>query len=161
MLIVSFCLQGHMMSIFKFPFLNWLILNGFAVYYLFLRDSFYWSFSGWMGILGILVALESLGWVLASLYYFIRYKTSPNPISKVTYLITSGPFRLSRNPLYLAFTSMSLAFSFFASSPYFLVSGLVFWLITDLYTIPQEEKYLSELFKNEWQQYCQQTRRWL
>lgn len=161
MLITSFYLQGNVMSIFKFPLLNWLILNGFAVYYLFLRDAFYWGFSGWMGILGILIALESLGWISASLYYFMRYKTSPNPATKAAYLITRGPFRLSRNPLYLAFTSMSLAFSFFTHSPYFLVSGLVFWLITDLYTIPQEEKYLSELFKDEWQQYSQHTRRWL
>ncbi|MEG7501661.1 isoprenylcysteine carboxylmethyltransferase family protein, partial [Providencia stuartii] len=37
----------------------------------------------------------------------------------------------------------------------------VFWLVTDLYTIPQEEKFLSARFQEEWQRYSQQTRRWL
>lgn len=149
------------MSIFKLPFVNWLALNGFAAYYLHIKEGFFWSFSGWMGIIGILIALEAFGWIGASLYYFFQQKTSPNPISPASSLITRGPYRLSRNPLYLAFTSMSLSFALFSHSPYFLASGLVFWLITDLYTIPQEEKFLSERFKEEWANYIQQTRRWL
>ncbi|MBG5918031.1 methyltransferase family protein [Providencia stuartii] len=149
------------MSIFRLPFLNWLILNIIAFYALYAKNILAWSFSGWTGVLGILVALESFGWIAASLYYFYRFKTSPNPISPATALITEGPFRFSRNPLYLAFTSMCVSLALFTQSPYFLVSGLVFWLITDLYTIPQEEKCLAEHFKAEWQRYRQQTRRWL
>ena len=149
------------MRIFKLPFVNWLVLNGFAAYYLHLKEGLYWSFSGWMGIIGILVALEAFGWIGASLYYFLQQKTSPNPLAPASSLITRGPYRLSRNPLYLAFTSMSLSLALFSHSPYFLVSGLVFWLITDLYTIPEEEKFLSAHFKDEWQSYAQQTRRWL
>lgn len=161
MLIMPFCLQGNVMNIFRLPLLNWFVVNGVAAYFLFIQDNLYWHFSGWMGIFGILVMLESVGWIVAGMYYFHRHKTSPNPTAKASYLITSGPYRFSRNPLYLAFTSMCLALSLFAHSPYFLISGLVFWLITDLYTIPYEEKFLSERFSQEWQHYSQQTRRWL
>ncbi|EKT62402.1 methyltransferase family protein [Providencia burhodogranariea] len=149
------------MNIFRLSFLNWLILNGIAVSLLYANGLFSWSFSGWVGILAILVALESFGWIATSLFYFIRHKTSPNPMNQATFLITQGPFRLSRNPLYLAFTSMSISVALFTHSPYFLVSGLIYWLITDLYTIPQEEKFLSEHFGDEWASYSQQTRRWL
>ncbi|HGN1704779.1 TPA: isoprenylcysteine carboxylmethyltransferase family protein [Providencia rettgeri] len=149
------------MSMFKYPLLNWLIVNGIAAYYLFRQGTLDWQFSGWMGILGILVALESVSWVVISLYYFFKHRTSPNPMVKATYLVTDGPYRLSRNPMYLAFTSMSLALAFFTHSPYFLVAGLVFWLLTDLYTIPQEERFLAEAFSTEWEHYRKQTRRWL
>lgn len=149
------------MSIFKFPLLNWLVANGVAVYFLSLQGALIGYFSGWMAILGVLVALESVSWIVASLYYFYKHKTSPNPITKATHLVTNGPYRLSRNPMYLAFTSMSLALVFFTHSLYFLVAGLVFWLITDLYTIPQEERILSASFPDEWKIYSKQTRRWL
>lgn len=110
------------MSIFRLPFLNWLFLNGIAVYLLHIKGLFSWNISGWVGILAILVVLESVGWIATSLFYFIRYKTSPNPMIQATCLITQGPFRLSRNPLYLAFTSMSVSFALFTHSPYFLVN---------------------------------------
>ncbi|MEG7502373.1 isoprenylcysteine carboxylmethyltransferase family protein, partial [Providencia stuartii] len=45
------------MRIFRLPFLNWLIFNAIAFYYLYTKNSLSWSFSGWMGILAILVAL--------------------------------------------------------------------------------------------------------
>ncbi|MEX9611412.1 isoprenylcysteine carboxylmethyltransferase family protein [Providencia manganoxydans] len=149
------------MNIFRLPLLTWIVLNSIALYVLHVKNNFLWSFSGWMGILAILVALESFGWIAVSLYYFHCYNTSPNPTNKAKALITKGPFRLSRNPLYLAFTSMCISLALFTHSSYFLVSGLVFWLITDLYTIPLEERYLAEHFKEEWRQYSQQTRRWL
>ncbi|WP_369311461.1 isoprenylcysteine carboxylmethyltransferase family protein [Providencia rettgeri] len=149
------------MRILKYPLLNWLVANSLAVYFLFKHDAFIWQFSGWMGLLGILVALESVSWIAASLFYFYKHKTSPNPNVRATSLVTNGPYRLSRNPMYLAFTSMSLAFAFFTHSPYFLVSGLVFWLMTDLYTIPQEERFLAVTFSEEWERYRKQTRRWL
>ncbi|EJD6537992.1 MULTISPECIES: methyltransferase family protein [Providencia] len=149
------------MKILKFPLLNWLIVNGVAVYFLFKQGALDWYFSGWLGVLGILVALESVSWVATSLFYFYKHKTSPNPSVRATHLITNGPYRLSRNPMYLAFTSMSLALALLTHSPYFLVSGLVFWLVTDLYTIPQEENFLAKSFKAEWDSYHKQTRRWL
>ncbi len=161
MLITPCWLTGNVMNIFKLPLLNWLVANGIAVYFLSRQGLLDWTFSGWMGILGILVALESVSWVATSLYYFYKHKTSPNPTVKATHLVTNGPYRFSRNPMYLAFTSMSLALAFFSHSSYFLVAGLVFWLITDLYTIPQEERFLSASFKNEWGDYSKQTRRWL
>lgn len=149
------------MRILRLPFLNWFVLNGFAGYLLYMQNDLSCCFSGWMGILAILITLESIAWIAVSLFYFRQYKTSPNPIVQATFLITEGPFRLSRNPLYLAFTSMSLSFALFTHSPNFLISGLLFWLITDLYTIPQEEKFLAKHFETEWLKYSRQTRRWL
>ncbi len=77
------------MKILKFPLLNWLIANGVAVYFLFKQGALDWYFSGWLGVLGILVALESVSWVATSLFYFYKHKTSPNPSVRATHLITN------------------------------------------------------------------------
>ncbi|MDH0355542.1 isoprenylcysteine carboxylmethyltransferase family protein [Morganella sp. GD04133] len=116
------------MAVFRLSFLNWLIINGIAAVWLYAKDALVIQFSGWSGILAILIGLESLGWIGASLVYFRRHNTTPNPLGEATHLITGG---------------------------------LIFWLITDLFSIPQEEKCLAATFKQEWTAYCQQTRRWL
>ncbi|WP_413491703.1 methyltransferase family protein [Morganella psychrotolerans] len=149
------------MAIFRLPFLNWLILNGLAAGWLYLKGGLIFQFSGWTGILALLTGLESLGWIGAALVYFRRHNTTVNPLGEATSLITGGPFRLSRNPVYLALTTACIGFALLTHSFYFLVAGLIFWLITDLFSIPQEEQFLAGRFKKQWTQYCQQTRRWL
>ena len=149
------------MAVFRLPFLNWLIINAIAAAWLYAKDALVIQFSGWSGILAILIGLESLGWIGASLVYFRRHNTTPNPLGEATHLITGGPFRLSRNPVYLALTTACIGFALLTHSYCFLIGGLIFWLITDLFSIPQEEKFLAGKFKQEWTAYCQQTRRWL
>nr|WP_282553240.1 isoprenylcysteine carboxylmethyltransferase family protein [Providencia sneebia] len=149
------------MNILKFPFINWLVLNGIAAYFLYIKGALIFNYSSWLGIIAILVVLESFGWIGMSLVYFRRHKTSSNPMIQASTLITDGPFKFSRNPIYLALTSMSIGFALFTHSFYFLLAGFIFWLLTDLYTIPHEEKFLSGRFKEEWHRYSRQTRRWL
>ena len=65
------------MAVFRLPFLNWLIINAIAAAWLYVKDALVIQFSGWSGILAILIGLESLGWIGASLVYFRRHNTKP------------------------------------------------------------------------------------
>lgn len=82
-------------------------------------------------------------------------------MSEASFLITNGPFKFSRNPLYLAFCLFNLSFAIMTLSYYFLLSGFLFFVITHYYTIPKEEKYLKRVFKQQWVEYQNKTRPWL
>jgi len=74
--------------------------------------------------------------------------------------ITSGPYRFSRNPLYLGgnvfiFFRAALLFG----SPTALIAAIHIPLI-DLF-IRREEKQLQRVFGETWQSYKKQVRRWL
>jgi len=74
---------------------------------------------------------------------------------------TSGPFRLSRNPLYLAFTALGLSAAVFAGSAWaigtvVLAVGVMQWVV-----IPREERYMTQRFRDEYVAYMSSVRRWL
>jgi len=76
-------------------------------------------------------------------------------------LITSGPYRFSRNPLYLGgnvfiFCGAALLFG----SPTALVATAVHLLLVDLF-IRREEAQLARRFGEQWQSYRKRVRRWL
>ncbi len=76
-------------------------------------------------------------------------------------LVTSGPFRFSRNPIYLALTlayiGLSLVFNSYWPLP-FLPLVLV---IMHFGVIRREETYLEELFGQDYRDYRARVRRWL
>ena len=76
-------------------------------------------------------------------------------------LITSGVYRITRNPMYLGFVSFLLAWSFYLSSMYALlvVLGYMFYL-TRLQIIP-EERVLAASFGEDFDDYRSRVRRWL
>ena len=76
-------------------------------------------------------------------------------------LVTAGPFRFSRNPIYigltLAYVGLSLVFNSYWPLP-FLPPVLV---IMHYGVIKREEAYLEELFGPDYRDYRSQVRRWL
>jgi len=76
-------------------------------------------------------------------------------------LITSGPYRFSRNPLYLG----GNVFTFFGAalllgSPTALIATAVHLPLMDLF-IRREERQLEHEFGEEWRSYRKRVRRWL
>jgi protein-S-isoprenylcysteine O-methyltransferase Ste14 len=76
-------------------------------------------------------------------------------------LITSGPFRFSRNPLYLGgnvFIFLGAALLFGSPTGLFLTAVNI--LLVNLW-IRREEKQLEQYFGEEWVRYKNRVRRWL
>jgi protein-S-isoprenylcysteine O-methyltransferase Ste14 len=82
----------------------------------------------------------------------------PDAIS--TRLVTSGPFRVSRNPMYLGMTIALLGVAVFLGSGTAFLAPLTFAVVTDRLFIPYEEKKLEAQFGQQYRAYEQKTRRW-
>jgi protein-S-isoprenylcysteine O-methyltransferase Ste14 len=76
-------------------------------------------------------------------------------------LVQDGPYRFTRNPIYLSFAVIYLGLAFIFNSVYLLfVLGIVLILL-DRTQIPNEERYLREKFGEEYDRYKDKVRRWI
>jgi protein-S-isoprenylcysteine O-methyltransferase Ste14 len=73
-------------------------------------------------------------------------KTPIEPGHEATTLVICGPYKFTRNPLYIALTSLSLFFAMIAGSFWYLAGALTLFLLLNFIVIPREEKYLAERF---------------
>lgn len=103
-------------------------------------------------------------WVILgawSIGLFRRLRTSLLPIRPTTTLVVSGPYRFTRNPMYLA-----LAFLYVGLALWFLMFWALVLLpaviaVVQYFVIAREEKYLEEKFGEEYHQYRVRVRRWI
>lgn len=87
--------------------------------------------------------------------------TPLNPHAIATRVATSGPFRVSRHPIYLGMTVALLGVAVFLGSGTAFLAPLTFAAVTDRLFIPYEEKKLEAQFGQQYLAYEQKTRRWL
>jgi len=73
-----------------------------------------------------------------------------------TFLIISGPFAYVRNPLYFGniLLYLGLGIMSFALFPYLQIVAIIFFLIQYYFIVREEEKYLTEKFKDDYKDYC-------
>ncbi len=86
---------------------------------------------------------------------------TPAPVDAPTKLVIRGPYRLVRNPMYLAVLAVILgwaaAFGSASLVAYALAVGTAFHLFIVLY----EEPHLRRVFGREYEDYCARAGRWL
>ena len=76
-------------------------------------------------------------------------------------LVTSGLFRISRNPMYVALTLLLLAFAIYLQNAVSFALVLLLPLYITRFQIRPEERALQEKFGEEYAAYCRSVRRWL
>lgn len=112
-------------------------------------------------LLGAVLAVPGLALLFWAWLHFFTKKTSPIPTAEPSTLVAEGPYRISRNPMYLGFLLVLGSVGFFAGSPlYFLAPVGFFWIIDRLF-IPYEEAKLERLFGEDYARLKLATRRWL
>ena len=115
----------------------------------------------WLATLAGLLALAGILLIGSTLLLFRRHQTTVLPHKAASTLITSGPFRLSRNPIYLGFSLLHLACALSLASPGMLLMLVpVLWVINQ-HVIAAEEAFHAQQFAEQWQAYRQRVRRWL
>ena len=76
-------------------------------------------------------------------------------------LVTSGPFRFTRNPMYLGVSVLSLGIAVYAGTlPFFAVPILLF-LLCNFVFIPFEEAKMQRQFSAQYTDYLRRVRRWI
>lgn len=76
-------------------------------------------------------------------------------------LVTRGPYRLSRNPVYVALVMMYTGVVFIFNVPWSLIALPLLLIYTQTIVIAREEAFLRQTFGKEFTDYCSRVRRWL
>lgn len=113
------------------------------------------AYVGWVMIgMGVLL----MGFAALEMH---RHRTTINPYGIPSSLLQSGPFRFSRNPIYLADTLIYCGIAFLLASlwPWLLLPLLIVCMQRTV--IEREEHLLKRLFGDEYRTYLRRVRRWL
>lgn len=92
----------------------------------------------------------------------LRAAGTPIPGNRpTTTIVRTGPYRFSRNPIYLAFSLLQLGLSIWVNSLALLITLIPAIALMALVVIPREERYLAARFPAEYLPYQASVRRWL
>ncbi len=107
--------------------------------------------------------LLALGLGLAAAFFSaFRHAGTPVDVRRATTtLVTSGPYRLSRNPGYLSLALLYAAIAILADAPWALAALAPALIVVDRGVIAREERYLERKFGEQYLRYKATTRRWL
>lgn len=114
-------------------------------------------------VIGGPIALFGAAISAAGAYAFWRAHTTINPMhpERSTHLVTSGVYRLSRNPMYLGLVITLAGWAIHLPWPLAFAGPLAFALYIHHFQILPEERILASVFGNEYEHYRSHVRRWL
>jgi protein-S-isoprenylcysteine O-methyltransferase Ste14 len=111
--------------------------------------------------LGAALILVALGLVALCVREFRAARTPLPPYEPTRAIVRSGPYRFSRNPIYLAFTFLHLGLAIWVNSAWLLLTLAITLVVMHAGVIAREERYLARKFGAEYESYRSAVRRWL
>ena len=134
------------------------VLGGYAL-------NRYWPLAIGTGaainVLASTFALAGLALAVSSIRNFRRSRTSIVPIRPATALVISGPYRFTRNPMYVGLAALTVALGLFINSWWPVLLLIPVLLIVRLFVIAPEERYLQRRFGDDYVRYTRRVRRWV
>ncbi|MCZ6640750.1 MAG: isoprenylcysteine carboxylmethyltransferase family protein [Gammaproteobacteria bacterium] len=112
-------------------------------------------YSGWgMIVAGILV--------MPSVLLSFRGASTPFDVRRdPTALLVTGPYRLSRNPSYLALLISYMGIGIVLGNAWMLLTGILAIVLVDVFVVRNEERQLEVVFGDTYLAYKSRVRRWL
>lgn len=111
--------------------------------------------------IGIALIVIAILLDLSAIVQFWRKHTSMMPYKPTTAIIQTGPFRMTRNPLYLSMTLLYVGISLVMNAMWPLLFLPLVLLIMHRGVIQREERYLEQKFGDEYIGYKSRVRRWI
>lgn len=109
-----------------------------------------------VGLLAFGIALFVWG-----LWTFSQEQTGIMPRNPASHVVVSGPYRWSRNPMYVGFTAFYLGAAFVTNLGWpLLLLPVVLWVLFRA-VIAREERYMRATFGEAYDSYCRRVPRWL
>lgn len=119
----------------------------------------------WLGNLWIAIIISMAGLVIGMLgvITFHRAGTTSNPgkSAQVSVLVTSGIYRLTRNPMYIGVLFLLIAWGIYLGNILALIGAFIFVLYINRYQIRPEERLLERQFGDAFVAYKAKVRRWI
>jgi protein-S-isoprenylcysteine O-methyltransferase Ste14 len=111
--------------------------------------------------IGALLVLAAVALYVSAVRSFTAAGTPVPGNQPATAIVRAGPYRFTRNPIYLAFTLLHLGIALLANSLTLLITLIPAVGLMSLVVIPREEHYLGMRFPAEYGSYKASVRRWL
>ena len=113
--------------------------------------------------ISVILVLAGISLALSGVIAFRKAKTTPNPHTpeKSTSLVRSGPYRFTRNPMYLGLGVALLGFCIYLSNPLTVVALVAFITYLTRFQIMPEERVLLQTFGETYVAYTRSVGRWL
>lgn len=111
-----------------------------------------------LGGIAVLIA------VALFLYAVRTFRSADTPVPgnrPTTTIVRTGPYRWSRNPIYLSFSLLQVGVAFSVNSFWLLVTLIPAVAVMSLVVIPREERYLETRFQSDYLAYKASVHRWL
>ncbi|MEN0087796.1 MAG: isoprenylcysteine carboxylmethyltransferase family protein [Pseudomonadota bacterium] len=112
----------------------------------------------WLG-LGLILAGLTFDAIGAA--HLLRHKTAVLPHRAASHLVTNGPFRFSRNPIYVGYVLILIGVALIRPGVVSIMAVGAFSVLLLKLAIEPEERHLKSKFGAEWQAYATQVPRWL
>jgi len=105
----------------------------------------------------------ALGFVVArsAIARFRNAGNDPNPNMPVNDLVVDGPFRLTRNPMYVGLALVYVAIALWAASLWALLLLIGVMLVIRYVVVAREERYMTRRFGDAYLDYTKRVRRWI
>lgn len=114
-----------------------------------------WFLSGFLFISGTLIYL----WCAWD--FSVKGMGTPAPIDAPKKLVVNGLYRFVRNPMYLGVSLLILAQALLYQSLAIFYYWSLFFVAASLFVLLYEEPHLKKVFGKEYNDYCQNVRRWI
>jgi protein-S-isoprenylcysteine O-methyltransferase Ste14 len=110
---------------------------------------------------GIIVAAAVLGLGLWSVVVMRRSGQSENPWKPTYEIVERGPFRITRNPMYLQMVGVCVGFAVLLANAWVLILTPMCAVVLHVFAIRPEEAYLEHKFGDRYGAYKARVRRWI
>lgn len=101
------------------------------------------------------------GLLAAAFTSFWRRRTTVIPNRAANALVVAGPYRFTRNPMYVAMTLLTTAVGLWMNTWWILLLLIPALVVIDRYVIAREEAYLRRRFGADYEAYIERVPRWL
>jgi protein-S-isoprenylcysteine O-methyltransferase Ste14 len=115
----------------------------------------------WRLAAGLVPILAGALLAIAAERRFRAVGTDVRPWRPSTALASGGPYRFTRNPMYLGLLLLLAGIAIAADGPWLMAQLLPLWLLLHFGVVRREEAYLEEKFGEPYRDYCRRVRRWL
>jgi len=111
--------------------------------------------------LGVASIVFALVLVLLGFRELRRHRTTVRPDEPSSAIVKTGPYRFTRNPLYVSLSALQLGIGLWTNILWVAVMLVPVWIVMTTHVIAREEAYLERAFGEDYLSYKASVRRWI
>lgn len=119
------------------------------------------AFVSWQTLAGVLLLAAGLGLDIWAFRLMRAAGTNPEPFKPTTAIVAHGPYRFTRNPMYVGFILSFAGLALVFALEWGVVALPLLWLVLDRVVVRREEAYLTAKFGTAYTDFTARTRRWI